>query len=44
MIYCVDRGIKWWYNFCTETTIRVMGQEARQLRMDNRLTLEESAV
>jgi len=26
-----------------ETTIRVMGQKIRQLRMDNRLTLEEAA-
>ena len=35
--------MKLWYSFCMETTIRIMGQKIRQLRMDNRLTLEEAA-
>ena len=35
--------MKLWYSFCMETTIRIMGQKIRQLRIDNRLTLEEAA-
>ena len=32
-----------WYNIYMETTIRIMGEKIRQLRLDNRLTLEEAA-
>jgi transcriptional regulator with XRE-family HTH domain len=35
--------MKLWYNFYMETTIRIMGEKIRQLRVDNRLTLEEAA-
>lgn len=35
--------MKLWYNFCMETTIHIMGRKIRQLRMGNRLTLEETA-
>jgi transcriptional regulator with XRE-family HTH domain len=35
--------MKLWYSFCMETTIRIMGEKIRQLRVDNRLTLEEAA-
>ena len=35
--------MKLWYNFYVETTIRIMGQKIRQLRLDSRLTLEEAA-
>ena len=39
----IDGEVNLWYNFCVETTIRVMGQKIRQLRTDSRLTLEEAA-
>lgn len=39
----IDGEVNLWYNFCMETTIRVMGQKIRQLRTDSRLTLEEAA-
>jgi len=39
----IDTGLKLWYNFYMETTIRIMGEKIRQLRVDNRLTLEEAA-
>jgi transcriptional regulator with XRE-family HTH domain len=35
--------VKLWYIFYMETTIRIMGQKIRQLRLDSRLTLEEAA-
>lgn len=35
--------MKLWYIFYMETTIRIMGQKIRQLRLDSRLTLEEAA-
>jgi transcriptional regulator with XRE-family HTH domain len=35
--------MKSWYNFFMETTIQIMGQKIRQLRIDSRLTLEGAA-
>jgi transcriptional regulator with XRE-family HTH domain len=35
--------MKLWYNFFMETTIRIMGQKIRQLRLDSQLTLEGAA-
>ncbi len=39
----LDNKMKLWYNFCMETTIRIMGQTIRQLRLDRQLTLEQAA-
>lgn len=39
----LDTGLKSWYIFYMENTILIMGQKIRQLRRDNRLTLEEAA-
>lgn len=35
--------MKLWYNFYMETTIRIMGQTIRQMRLDRQLTLEQAA-
>jgi transcriptional regulator with XRE-family HTH domain len=35
--------VKFWYNSYMETTIHIMGQKIRQLRIDKRLTLEQAA-
>jgi len=43
IITVLDRGMNTWYNIYMETTIGIMGQKIRQLRLDDRLTLEEAA-
>jgi transcriptional regulator with XRE-family HTH domain len=35
--------MKPWYNFCVETTIHVVGQRIRELRLEQELTLEQAA-
>ena len=35
--------MKLWYSFCMETSIRIMGQKIRELRLEGGLTLEQAA-